>query len=191
MLYAELGSGNTGSMGTANDHRFSNRIPLGTIPKQAPKQPQSFLKRAEVNRFGSAIYVVQRGSHETPPFRESARVLLNPISGTQKGWGYKTSHQPEETQRIHPSPALQDRGHSYCKRPAKREQLASQGRSEGCIFHGSNPRVRQKIPFFGEGKLLQIHLPPLRSIMCPLGLYQDLKASDGNAQRAKGEASVI
>ena len=44
---------------------------------------------------------------------------------------------------------------SYRERPAKREQLASQDRSEGCIFHGSNPRVRQKIPpFFGVGKLL-------------------------------------
>ena len=102
MLYAELGSSNPGSMGIANDHRFSNRIPQGTIPKQAPKQPQYFLKRAGVNRYGGRVYVVQRGSQEIPPFRESGRVLLNPISSTQKGWGYKTSHQPEETQQIHP-----------------------------------------------------------------------------------------
>ena len=51
MVYAELGSSNLGSIGTANDHRFLNRIPLGTIPKQAPNNP-SLSSSEQVNRFG-------------------------------------------------------------------------------------------------------------------------------------------
>ena len=64
-----------------------------------------------------------------------------------------------------------------------------------CSTHSSSVSTSasgQKIPPLpGEGKLLPIHLPPLLSIMCPLGLYQDPKASDGYAQRARGEASVL
>ena len=68
--------------------------------------------------------------------------------------------------------SLPDRGHSYCERLAKRERLANQGWSEGCVFHGSDPWDRQKIPLLlGKSKLLPIHLLPLWSIMCPLSLY--------------------
>ena len=135
MLYAELGSINPGSMGFTNDHRFTNRIPQGTIPKKAPKQPQFVLKQAGVNRHGGGVYVVQRGIQENEPFRESRRILHNPISCTQKRWGYKTSHQPEETQWINPSPALQNGGHSYCERPAKRERLLTKvDRKDACFM---------------------------------------------------------
>ena len=44
MFYTELGSSNPGSLGIANNYRVPNRIPQGTIPKQAPNQLQYFLK---------------------------------------------------------------------------------------------------------------------------------------------------
>ena len=192
MFYTELGSSNPGSLGIANNCRVPYRIPQGTIPKQASKQLQSFLKRAGVNRPGGGVYAVQRDNQGNPPSRESGRFLLKPIPCPQEGWENKTSNEPEETQRVNPSSALQDGGHSYSERPAKRERLAHQGGSKRCLFYGSDSRDGQEIPPLpGEGKLLPIHLPPLQCIMCPLGLYQDPKASDGYAQRARGEASVL
>ena len=82
--------------------------------------------------------------------------------------------------------------HFKTERPAKRERLAHQSGSEGCLFYNSDSRDRQKKPPLpGQGKLLPIQLPPFRSIMCPLGLYQDPKASDDYAQRARGEVRVL
>ena len=141
---------NPGSLGIANYYRFSNGILQGTIPKQAPIQLQSFLNRAGVNRSGGGVYAVQRGNQGNPSFRKSGRFLLKSIYCPQEGWGNRTSHQ-----QIHPSSALQDEGHSYTERPAKRERLAHQGGSEGYLFHGSDSQDGEEIP--GEVKLLPIH----------------------------------
>ena len=50
---------------------------------------------------------------------------------------------------------------------------------------------RKYLRFSVKGTCFSIHLPPLRSIVCPFDLYQDPEASDGNAQRTRGEASVL
>ena len=83
MFYTELGSINPGLLGIENDYRFSNRIPQGTIPKQASKQLQSFPKRAGLNRSGGGVYAVQKGNQGNPPFIESGWFLLIPISCPQ------------------------------------------------------------------------------------------------------------
>ena len=78
------------------------------------------------------------------PLREG--LLLKHISGTQKGWGAKTRHQPQSAKQLCLPRALQDGGHSHPERASGAGRLAGKDRPEGRILCNSDIPITSEIP---------------------------------------------
>ena len=100
---------------------IQNRVcikPQSGKTAQSGYTPQLTTKVGEV---GDNKDVIKRGNHRSPP-RES-RLLLQPVSGPQKRWGYEASHQSEEPQHLYPSPPFQDGGPPHIERSPEEVDL--------------------------------------------------------------------
>ena len=113
----------------------------------------------------------------------SRRVLLPNVLSSKKGWQAETCNKPNAVKPISEGRALQNGRLPYAQRPAKSRRLDGQDRPEGCIFHGPHDRGGQKVPPLPvEGKGVSVQLPTLRSVISPLGLYQDHTAGGNNTK---------
>ena len=77
----------------------------------------------------------------------------------------------------------------YSKRPLEKGELASKDESQGCVFFHPYRSKSQETPVCPSGgQTLAIQLPPVRSSLGTLGLYQDLET--GNSSRSGARDAV-
>ena len=175
-------------MGIGHSEWVPDRVPftpLSELPtppttvKQGPRGP---------DRRGNSKTVRERGS-DNSSIPTKGLLRLHPVFGTKKGWGSEAGNQPKTSEQLCKHPSFQDGGDTQPENPPKERGLASENGLKGCILLNPHSSRTPEISEFHMGKhLLPIHMPPVRSGVSPLGLYQDPETGSSSRERA-GDAN--
>ena len=80
-------------------------------------------------------------------------------------------------------PSFQDGGYPNIAGPHKTRELDDEGRSKGCILHHPNSSPSSTTSeISGRESPVSIHLPPLRSLVCPMNIHKGDETSDDTAE---------
>ena len=101
----------------------------------------------------------------------------------QKEWSNEASDQSKMPKPVGRIPSFQDGRLPSIAGPCKMRGLDGEGRSEGCILHHSNSPSSPITSEVCSGESpVPIHLPPLRSLMCPMDIHEGDEAIDDAAK---------
>jgi len=191
-LPRELAVSYEGSVDPRCDTRGENRFRRKTSTTLPSPRGSILGGGGRTHSEGSRIDVSKERYRRNPSFRRRSWVLFHHLSGAEEGWQNETSHKSESAEHVRRHESFQTRRYPYSQRSYRNWRLVDKDRHEGCVFHHPYGRIRTAVPpFFLRRETLPVHVSPLRFIQCPMGLYQDLTASDSLAQRAWGESGDI
>ena len=93
------------------------------------------------------------------------------------------SDQSETSEPLGGISSFQDGGYPNIAGPLKTRGLDGEGRSEGCILHHPNSSPSSTTSeVCGRESPVLIHLPPLRSLVCPMDIHESDKAINDTAE---------
>ena len=176
-LCQQLKGDNNRQVGSGLCPRFSNTLlqpaKSGTLAKSS-----YILHRAKLSYPSGGKHTTrERGNHlSEKPFRPQ-EFLLNSVPCSQEGRSDEGSDQPQEAERMGGTPTLQNGRYGDTQRTTKGERLDGEGGPQGCILHNPNSHCPLTLPEVccGAGTL-SVHLPPIRSVVCPMGIHQSDEA---------------
>ena len=177
LLSQQLESDNNRQVGSGLCARVSNSLQQpaksGTLAK-----PSYILRRAKLPDSSGGEYVIrEKGNHlSETPFRPQ-EFLLNPVPCSQEGRPDEASYQPQEAERMGGTPALQNGRYGDTQGTIEGERLDGDGRPQRCILHNPNTHRPPTLPEVHSGAgTLSVHMPPIRPVMCPMGIHQSDEA---------------
>ena len=182
-LYQRLEGVDNGQLGIANHQGFSNPLCREACTGKEAKSALLPIRAISSGAGRSLLPVGERGSDGSRQSPPTGRILFCPVPGPQKEWRDEASNQPQSPQSMGRDPSLQDGGLIHSPRSAEAGRLASKGGLEGCIPNGTGmPRTPMLPTIHHRRSDLSVHLPSLRSFMCPVGFHQDDEGSGDLAQ---------
>ena len=134
----------------------------------------------------------QKGSSTCPQGTRSQRLPVTAVHYTQKRWGHETHSQPKEPELLCRNSALQNGGDPNGQRHSQTRRLDDKGRPERCILYDpycNPPKAPLALSMAGDN--IPVQLPPLRTVVSPLGLYQDHEANSGDPQDTGSEVDHL
>ena len=131
------------------------------------------------------------GITDTPTTLQQG-ILIPTFFCPKEGRGHETHYQPQGSEQICGDSPLQDGGYPDVERYPQNRRLDDKSRPEGCLLHDIDGITLQtSVVFQMAGTDIPIQLPPIRSVVCTLGLYQDHKTSGGHTQIPRTEGHNI
>ena len=178
-LYGKLVCHNTGPVGTKYGTGIPDRLCGNATPRVTANSSTLYLGAGHTNTGGNIQTPTETGDTTCGvPLGEG--LLLKHISGTQKGWGAKTRHQPQSAKQLCSPRALQDGGNSHPEGPSGAGRLAGKDRPEGRILCNSDTPITSEIPAVSiPRENLPLHLPSLWTLLRPMGVHKDSETSPG------------
>ena len=178
-LFGKLVCHNTGPVGTKYGTGIPDRLCGNATPRVTANSSTLYLGAGHTNTGGNIQTPTETGDTTCGvPLGEG--LLLKHISGTQKGWGAKTRHQPQSAKQLCSPRALQDGGNSHPEGPSGAGRLAGKDRPEGHILCNSDTPITSEIPAVSiPRENLPLHLPSLWTLLRPMGVHKDSETSPG------------
>ena len=183
-LPKKLGTNNKGPVGPRYSKGVPYRIPHNTPPdsEAAPSTNESVPGGHNADRIAKAN---NKTSSDRGHYASRGCIPLHPLLSTQEGRGPTSGNQPETPQLLRTDPPFQNGGNARPEEPPTGGRLACKGRPERCLLFCPDTLGAQEIPeLHSRQHLLPVHLPPIRSGVSPLGLYQDPQTSHSSRERA-------
>ena len=178
----KLGGNHPRSMGPACSSGVQNRLCAHPSATQSSHNTP-VLKGRTGSGETSGDRAHSKGSNTGGSSREKP-VCLHPVPRTKEGRSAETGDKLKEVKCLRTHRAFQNGGHTYPPGTAETGRLDGQDRPPGCLLHGSYTRGTQRIPgFLPRRHNVSLQLPPVRPVVCPLGLYQDPITSNGPSPR--------
>ena len=179
-VFRHLESVDQGHLGIEYHKRVCNSFEREAISKSKTLR-RGIFKRTNSSSERRDKIIVREGCHL--PLQGGQRFLLNRLSSSQKEWSDEASDPSETSESLGGIPSFQDGGHPNIAGPHKTKGLDGEGRSEGCILHHPNSSPSSTTSeICGRESPVSIHLPPLRSLACPMGIHEGDKTSDDTAE---------
>ena len=177
---------NKGPVGPTYSIGVRDRIHLRTLPVPETHPNPIKSRPAKAGVSGDHRNDLKRGGiRDTNPTR--GEFFLHPLSSTKKRRRPEACHKSKKTQFFHKCPALQDGGNPHPQKPAQERRLAYKDRLERCLFFNPHKTTTQEVPVLPIRKQsIPLQLPPIRSGLSPMGLYQDPKA-DSSSRTGAGD----
>ena len=185
-LYSQLAKTNKGPVGSTYSIGVRDRIHLRTLPVPETHPNPIKSRPAKAGVSGDHRNDLKRGGiRDTNPTR--GEFFLHPLSSTKERRRPEACHKSKKTQFFHKCPALQDGGNPHPQKPAQERRLAYKDRLERCLFFNPHKTTTQEVPVLPIRKQsIPLQLPPIRSGLSPMGLYQDPKA-DSSSRTGAGD----
>ena len=178
----KLGGNHPRSMGPACSSGVQNRLCAHPSATQSSHNTP-VLKGRTGSGETSSDRAHSKGSNTGGSSREKP-VCLHPVPRTKEGRSAETGDKLKEVKCLRTHRAFQNGGHTYPPGTAETGRLDGQDRPPGRLLHGSYTRGTQRIPgFLPRRHNVSLQLPPVRPVVCPLGLYQNPKTSNGPSPR--------
>ena len=112
-----------------------------------------------------------------------AWLRLSTVCGPKEELRHQTSCEPEGSQISCPTGALQDGRHTPTEEHSTPRGLDDNGRSERRLFFKPSQQPRQEIPEISLARQdVPVQLPTIWTVVGPVDLYQDHKASSDYSQ---------
>ena len=189
LLPSKLGSNYKGPVAPLDSVRLQA---TASVPKRKPQAITLLRHREVLPSRRNPEHAEETGNLRIPKASKRRGVPLPTLASTKERRGSATHNKPQEAKRLREDGALQNGRHTHVKRPAEARRLDGKGGHEGCIFHDPNSHGRPGIPPVRlGGQIIPIQLSSIRSVLRPMGLYQDHEASSGPTQRARPQTDHI
>ena len=144
---------------------------------------RGILKRTNCSSKRRDKIIIREGCHLPLQGDQRFLLMINHFSSSQKEWSDEASNQFEASEPLGGISSFQDGGYPNIAGPHKTRGLDGEGRSEGCILHHPNSSpLSTTFEVCGRESPVSIHLSPLRSFMCPMGIHKSDEAIDGTAE---------
>ena len=154
---------------------MSNRLSVGATPTISPYSSTSLLHSEPTDSRGT-IQTYPETSNQAAGTPLGNRLLFQHLPGSQIEWGTEVSDQPESPQPVCSPRTLQDGGHPHLEGPTEARRLVGKNRPQGCLSGDSHSPDTQRLPQVPIPRQnIPLHLPAVRTIFSPLGLYQDIE----------------
>ena len=183
-LPKKLGTNNKRPVGPRYSEGVPYRIPHNTPPdsEAAPSTNESVPGRHNADRIAKTN---NKTSSDRGHYASRGCIPLHPLPSTQEGRGPTSGNQPETPQLLCADPPFQNGGNARPEESPMGGRLACKGRPERCLlFCPDTPGAQEISELHSRQHLLPVHLPPIRSGVSPLGLYQDPQTSHSSRERA-------
>ena len=178
--YPKLGKDHTRPLGPGHSSGLLHRIPDHTLPNKEATPPALQRNPEPANNRRSRRTSAGRGCGRGGG--ASRGILLNPVLSPQKGWRTEASNKPKGLKLLHTTSALQDGRDPYLEGTHETRRLVCKARPEGCILHNTHAQQPEEVPkVCAAGQNIRVQVPPFRSLVGSLGLYQDPEASCSTA----------
>ena len=163
----QLGQVNQGPLGPVHNKRLQDGIPQHALPISSIQATHPKIQqRPTSQKLEDKGAVAEEG---TP-----GQFCVNLVFSTQNRWRSETGHQLQMPELLCGVPTLQDGRDSHVQEPRETRRLASESGSEGCLFLSPDPSGPLEIPLFhSRRENVSVHMPPVRSDLSTMGLYQD------------------
>ena len=164
------------------------QIPFTSLPGQEhrPNAPTSSAEQSSLI-LAEVSMLLEKGAVTSVENPSSHKFLLNPVPCSQEGKSDKASYQPQEAEQMGETPALQNGRYGDTQGTTEGERLDSEGGPQRCILHNPNTHRPPTLPevYSGAGTL-SVHMSPIRTVMCPLGIHQSDEARCNLPTRQRG-----
>ena len=117
-----------GQLGITDCQRLPDTLCRATCTGEETKSAFLPLRAVSSDARGSFLLSRERGSNSS---RQSSRVLLCPLPGSQEEWANEASYQPQNPQSMGTDTPFQDGRPDLSPRPVETERLVGKGGSEG------------------------------------------------------------
>ena len=186
---AELAGHYPGPVGPEYSARLSDRADIQTMASVSTYSPSLVNRATATDQQRSCRNGSERGCRANTPIR---RVLFQPISSPQEGWGSKACHKPQGPEPVCSETTLQDGRDSQPEGSAAAWGLAGQSRSKGCLLYNTHPHSSQAIPpVHVPRENLSIHMSPLWAKLSPVGIHQNTETCSSSITTERSEADSI
>ena len=164
-------------MGSGLCPGFSDTL-LQPAKPGTPAKSSYILRRAKLSYSSRGQHTTrERGNHlGEKPFRPQ-EFLFNSVPCSQERRSDETSNQPLEAERLGGTPTFQNGRYGDTQGTTERERVDGEGGPQRCILHNTNTHRPPTLPeVHGGTGTLSVHLPPIRSVVCPMGIHQSDEA---------------
>ena len=178
---------NTGQLGNTGCQRLPDILCRVTYTEEEAKNAFLPLRAVSSDTRRSFLPSGERSSDGSRQSFPPNRVLLCPLPGPLKEWVNEAGYQPRSPQSMDRDTSLQDGRPDLCLRPVETGRLVGEGGSKGCFHDGTNTsRLPTLPPLHRRGSELSVHLSPLWTSMCSVGLHQGNEGS-GDLTQVMGD----
>lgn len=150
-------------MGTELSSGCQNRVSGKPLPKACTSSNSGVRKRFLPVADRDTFTPAKRSSSQGTTFRVRPRVLLDRVSGPQKGREGETSDKLEEVEPACPNLPFQDGRNTHCKRSHPTKRMDDENRSKRRLLGSPDISATSKIPKIGGQPKLSVYLPTIRT----------------------------
>ena len=170
-LYQQLESDNNREMGSGLCPGFSDTL-LQPAKLGMPAKSSYILRQAKLSYSSRGQHATrERANHlGEKPFRPQ-EFLLNSVPCSQERRSDEASNQPQKAERMGGTPTFQNGRYGDTRGATERERVDGEGEPQRCILHNTNTHRPCTNLHSGTGTL-SVHLPPIRSVVCPMDVHQ-------------------